>query len=426
MNYHKFASPALCKVAVLAWLTQPNNHYLSVFACVYTSARTRTSAIINPAANIHQCGNGRKISPVEKLSSWPAAALSFLGHQVCCRICKPPLNPEQGGAPLLTCTRRILPLPSKRISQPTSASQYAPARRRHVFGFCFLGRGESDTGGRRGRRGLLRATKRQIKNPLTKKKGATKAAPFLPLSRKIEGHPNPVRTRMLLEASVKRTLCSLRLPPLDLSGAGFEYNCRHIQHSRVLQIRLTSSNKGLRPYCNQCRALIHSLTRCTQRFRVLFPFALASASSKAEALSFVRCPTEFTFIPLYRITPERRLRLAHHSVIPVQPAARQTQHIVCRAAKYYQDTNLTRCVDNNFSTIFERNMWGKIVPENSGRCYCFRKITQRLFAGISTIASRVSAFFCASSARSRSRSRTPQRGSRDLRLASKASLEGAL
>jgi len=121
---------------------------------------------------------------------------------------------------------------------------------------------------------------------------------------------------MFLEASVKRMLCSLRLPPLDLSGAGPENNRRYIQHSRVLQIRLTSSNQGLRPHCNRCRAPIHSLTRCTRRFRVLFPFALASASSKAEALSFVRCPAEFTFIPLYRMASERRLRLAHHFVFP--------------------------------------------------------------------------------------------------------------
>jgi hypothetical protein len=121
---------------------------------------------------------------------------------------------------------------------------------------------------------------------------------------------------MFLEASVKRTLCSLRLPPLDLSGAGPEYNRRHIQHSRVLQIRLTFSNQGLRPHCNRCRAPIHSLTRCTRRYRVLFPFALASASSKAEALSFVRCPAEFTFIPLYRMASERRLRLAHPFVFP--------------------------------------------------------------------------------------------------------------
>lgn len=150
---------------------------------------------------------------------------------------------------------------------------------------------------------------------------------------------------MFLEASVKRTLCSLRLPPLDLLGAGFEYNRRHIQHSRVLQIRLTFSNKGLRPHHNRCRAPIHSLTCCTQRFQVPFPFALASASSRAEALSLVRCPAEFTFIPLYRMTPERRLQLAHPFVFPVQPAARQTQHIVCRVAKYSQDTNLSRRVD---------------------------------------------------------------------------------
>ncbi len=349
------------------------------------------------------------------------------------QICGPSLNPEKG-AHILTCASSILSLRHKQTSQPASASKYAPARRRLASGFLtpgFLACGEIYPRCKQDRAMASRAkkpfaTKPVATKPLTTKKGATKAAPFLPLSRKFEGHPNPVRTRMFLEASVKRTLCSLRLPPLDLSGAGSEYNCRHIQHSRVLQIRLTFSNKSLRPHCNRCRAPIHSLTRCTQRFRVLFPFALASASSKAEALSFVRCPAEFTFIPLYRITPERRLRLAHHFVFPVQPAARQTQHIVCRAAKYCQDTNLLPCVDQNFSTIFEPNMWGKIVPEISGQYYCFRKITQKLFAGISTIASRVSAFFCANDARSCSRSRTPQRGSRDLRLASKVALEGAV
>jgi len=321
---------------------------------------------------------------------------------------RPAIHPEKGESTLI-CARSIKSI-NKR---PTaSASDYAPARRRVASGVRVT---------RPHGKYILRAQKVP-----TKKKGAAEATPFLPLSWNFEGHPNPVRIRMLSDASVKRTLCSLRLPPLDLSGAGFEYNRRYIHRSRVLQIRLTYSNKGLRPYRRRCRAPICSLTRCTQRSRAPFPVALASASSKAEALSFVRCPAEFTFIPLCRIAPERRLRLSHPFVDPVQPAARQIQQTVCRAAKYYQDTNFSVDVDYYFSTIFRDALWGKSNHEFSRTYRSFLKITEKLFAGISTMRSTLSTFFCASGRISRSRSRTPQSALRALRLASKASLEGAV
>ncbi len=328
---------------------------------------------------------------------------------------RPAIHPEKG-ATTLTCASSISPLRHKQVMRTASASDYAPARRRIASELCIHSPHSKDG---------LRAIHTDAKKN-AKKKGAAEATPFLPLSRNFEGHPNPVRIRMLSDASVKRTLCSLRFPPLDLSGAGFGYNRHYIHRSRVLQIRLTSSNKSLRPHCRRCRAPICSLTRCTQRFRVLFPVALASASSKAEALSFVRCVAKFTFIPLYRMAPECRLRLSHPFVSPVQPATRQIRQIVYRAAKYYQDTNFSVGVDYYFSTIFREALWGKSNREFS-RTYCsFRKITEKLFAGISTMRSIASRFFCASGRISRSKSRTPHASLRAFRLASKASLEGAV
>jgi len=57
--------------------------------------------------------------------------------------------------------------------------------------------------------------------PQKNKKGAAEAAPFRPLSRNIEGHPNPVRIRMFSDAAVKPKHYCSAFPLLDLSGASW-------------------------------------------------------------------------------------------------------------------------------------------------------------------------------------------------------------
>lgn len=231
---------------------------------------------------------------------------------------------------------------------------------------------------------------------------------------------------MFSEAPVSRKPYGLRLPVLDLWGVGAKYDRRHIRISNVRQIRRISSEKGRSLLRLQYCAPICSLTRCLRRCRVLFAVALASARSKAGAPSSVRCKATFTFMSLRRIAPERRFRPLHRFVLPVQPAARQTQRIADRDAKFCQDTNFTVRVDSFFSTFFRNTRRGKNRQEFSVRYVDLRKMTDKLLAGISTISSRASAFFCASGARSCSRSRTPQLALRDFRPASKAALEGAV
>ena len=58
--------------------------------------------------------------------------------------------------------------------------------------------------------------------------------------------------------------------------------------------------------------------------------------------------------------------------------------------------------------------------------YCFTKISEKLFAGMSIIHSRVNECFSASGRRSFSRSRMPHSGLRLFKLRSKASLDGAV
>lgn len=135
---------------------------------------------------------------------------------------------------------------------------------------------------------------------------------------------------------------------------------------------------------------------------------------------------ETTFVSLRRSASDRCIRLAHRFVPPVQPAARQAPRIADRAAKHDQDTELLAVVESFFSTIFRVNFWGKDKHFFSSACQIFRKITDKLLAGISTIRSSPRAFFRASGAISRSISRTPQRGSRAFRLASNASFDGAV
>ena len=243
-----------------------------------------------------------------------------------------------------------------------------------------------------------------------KKKGDACATPFLPLSRKTGAHPNPVRIRLLSSATVKRNRYRSRFQPLDLSGATLEswlpaFAFRHV--------------------------------RSTASFRSASPIPkrqLALSPGVAAARRFAACPL-LTAIPapclrkIFQPSVQRRtdqVRLAHRFVPPVQPAARQAPRIADRAAKHDQDTELLAVVESFFSTIFRVNFWGKDKHFFSSACQIFRKITDKLLAGISTIRSSPRAFFRASGAISRSISRTPQRGSRAFRLASNASFDGAV
>ena len=167
------------------------------------------------------------------------------------------------------------------------------------------------------------------------------------------------------------------------------------------------------------------LARCSRRFRLpvsrnAFQLSggygpLRSGHAREAHLCFI-----------YRYASERRIRLAHHSIPPVQPAARQTQQIVDRAAKQDQDTEILTSVESFFSTIYRSQLWGKDSADFSNACQFFRKTTDKLFAGISTTLCRRSPLSCAKGAMSCSRSRMPQRASRAFRLSSKASFEGAV
>lgn len=244
-------------------------------------------------------------------------------------------------------------------------------------------------------------------------------------------HPNPVRIRMRSSATVKRTRFRFRLQPLDLSGALFEswlpaFAFRHVRN--IASFRSAPSLPmlplALPPVFNVARRIaagpLHTampVPRLRTAFRLYVRGRTAQVRPSRRKLAFVS----------FRLrASERRTWPASVLVPPVQPAARQTRRIVDRAAEHDQNTNLLTFVESFFSPIFRKIFWGKTTQTKSDICHSFRKTADKLLAGISTTVSSANEFFRANGTMSCSRSRTPQRGSRDLRLSSKASLEGAL
>ena len=248
---------------------------------------------------------------------------------------------------------------------------------------------------------------------------------------KTEAHPNPVRIRMLSSAIVKRNRYRSRSQPLDLSGAllgswPLAIAFRHVRSpasfrsAPVLfwrQLALSQIVANARRF-TACPLYTAMPVPC---LRTIFRPSVQRRTAQVRPIR-----KKLTFVSFYRSASERCIRLAYVSVPPIQPASRQALRIVDRAAKQGQDTKYLTFVESFFSTIFRATMCGKVCRVISVACQFFRKITERLFAGISTTSSSAREFFCAKGVISRSRSRTPQVTLRDFKLASKASLEGAL
>lgn len=263
---------------------------------------------------------------------------------------------------------------------------------------------------------------------ITRKRKRAQLAPrpFFPLSRKFGQHPNPVRIRMLPDAMVKYERYRPYFPPLDLLGAiprswlpAFAF--RHAYIDCVRQIRVISSRlPGLRS-----RAPIYSLPAVHGDAGLLLAAIFSNHRAEADR-SGPSMGIELTFVQFRRSVAERYSRLAHRFVLPVEPAARQTRQILDRAAKHCQDTDFTDFFESFFSTIFRIKPWGNKTQIFSKVCQVLLKTMERLFAGISTTVSSSSPLRRASGWMSRSRSRTPQDGSRAFKLTSNASFEGAV
>ncbi len=244
-------------------------------------------------------------------------------------------------------------------------------------------------------------------------------------------HPNPVRIQVRSSASVKRTRFRIRLHSLDLSGALLgswlpAFAFRHVRNFAsfrsapplpMLPLALPPDFDVARRFAAGPLLTAIPVPRLRTAFRLYVRGRTAQVRPSRRKL---------TFVSLRLRASERCTWPASVLVPPVQPAARQTRRFVDRAAEHDQNTNLLTSVESFFSTIFRKKFWGKTAQRISNTCQVFLKITDKLFAGISTTASSVREFFCANGVISCSRSRTPQRASRDLRLSSNAALEGAL
>lgn len=181
---------------------------------------------------------------------------------------------------------------------------------------------------------------------------------------------------------------------------------RRLSHRASLRCRMMLTSRA-----------VSQLACCTRRCQ--------SPGSRTAFRPFVQertaqvrpCATNPAFrFCLTRYASERRIRTSASSRMLVPPSARQALRMAGRAAKHDQDTEELTDVESFFSTFFRPCLWGKEGADSKCFCQFFRKMTEKLFAGISTTSSRLRKFFCASGAMSRSRSRTPQRASRDLRL----------
>lgn len=236
---------------------------------------------------------------------------------------------------------------------------------------------------------------------------------------------------MLSSTTVKRKRCRFHLQSPDLSGACLgswlpTIAFRHVHRpasfrSAPLFLRFQLAPSRSVNVARRFAADPLHTAMPVPCLRKVFQPSVQGRTAQVRSMG-----AKLTFVSLCQSASERCSQPAHHFVPPVQPAARQALQIVDRAAKQDQDTNLSTVVESNFSTFFRKVYWGKDKRFFSTACQFFLKIRERLFAGISTMRSSSSAFFCASGAMSRSRSRTPQRGSRAFRLWSKAALEGAV
>lgn len=236
---------------------------------------------------------------------------------------------------------------------------------------------------------------------------------------------------MLSSATVKRNRYRSRFQPLDLSGATLgswlpAFAFRHVRSPAsfrsapaflMRQLALSPSFAAAR---RSAACPLHTAIPAPCLRKIFQP----SVQGRTDQVRPMRVKP--TFASLRRYASDRCIRLAHRFVPPVQPAARQALRIADRAAKHDQDTEFFTAVESFFSTIFRNKSCGKDKDCFSKRCQFFLKITDKLLAGISTACSSARPCLCASGTMSRSRSRTPQCGSRAFRFASNASLDGAV
>lgn len=181
---------------------------------------------------------------------------------------------------------------------------------------------------------------------------------------------------------------------------------RRLFHSASLRCRMMSASRA-----------DQQLARCSRRCQSPGSRLAFRPSVRGRTAQVRPCATNPAFrFCLVRSASERRIRTSASFRLLVPPAARQSLRMAGRAAKHHQDTEELTAVESFFSTFFRPWLWGKEGADSKAVCQIFRKITEKLLAGISTTASSAREFFCASGAMSRSRSRTPQRASRALRL----------